>query len=40
MYRRVLELQPQNKEAQDALAPTEAPPPTPTPLLKRFFRKS
>src|SRR6266496_4356741 len=40
MYRKVLELQPQNKEAQDALAVADAPPPPPTPLLKRFFRKS
>ncbi len=40
MYRKVLELQPQNKEAQNALAVADAPPPPPTPLLKRFFRKS
>jgi tetratricopeptide (TPR) repeat protein len=40
MYRKVLELQPQNKEAQEALAVTDPPPPTSTPLLKRFFRKS
>ncbi len=40
MYRKVLELQPQNKEAREALAPTDDPPPSPTPLLKRFFRKS
>ena len=37
MYRKVLELHPQNKEAREALGETDAPPPT---LLKRFFRKS
>jgi len=37
MYRKVLELQPQNKEAREALGEPDAPPPT---LLKRFFRKS
>ncbi len=40
MYRKVLELQPQNQEAREAVAVNDPPPPTSTPFLKRFFRKS
>jgi tetratricopeptide (TPR) repeat protein len=39
MYRKVLELQPHNKEAREALGATDAPPAASTPLLKRLFRK-
>jgi tetratricopeptide (TPR) repeat protein len=39
MFRKVLELSPDHKEAMEALGES-APKPAPTPLLKRFFRKS